>query len=791
MKKMKKLIVLTLTISVFLSACGQTQREINSQEESTTTQTVTAKQMADQIRSKYQGEDIYDYAKPKINVSRDEEFQEKLGFDLADGKFQKFSELVDVYQDSGLTQSISAHYEWDSDTKTLTIAPPLSEPGSIFTTGVETDAPGNDGTSATLFDKGEKKDWGNLSEYYMVQYVDFNTGEKLAKPIVTVFTVKHEIESAPKVSMKLNKQGLPEFSWKKVKGASSYYIMTIPYSKDRGFTGGGTVLGSTKETTWSPQDATYFRIYDVSEAERSEQANIDQYGEGTDPILSDTGMDNYYCVIAVRDTGTSQISNTFATSDLAKQIPYTQEVKKSTQNGESDYADGVLNLPAYKWITMCDGKLVQRLVTYDYDKAKTTTETWADYEKEDMSDLKTKEVDVVEIPYTIEGTGFHGTGIVQNYVKDTLQNDLKALKERQEGLKNKAGTQKVDLSTQQTGKESNLTKTTNLQESNYKVTASNALVEYLAMNMLQGNECIDLTSFPESFDQSKLTDDWQEAVYQNPLILGVKSASISSDGTSMYVEYDTDAQTMLKKQREIEKEVSKVVHQIITNDMSQRDKEMAINKYICDTAQYDEAALDDAQKNDYESVDEKYDDSFTPYGVLINKVGVCASYAGSFKLLADAAGLNTIIVTGYLDGDCPHEWNKVEIDGQWQIVDSTNNDNDQISNALLNLSNRAADKVLMEDDKYMVDSEISKYVAPETPNEYYHVENKFYDESEISTALSKELTSNAKTVLRTNYDMNDDEFHDIGQEVLNQTGMSQMSGFYWMGVVYLTKSADQ
>ena len=63
---------------------------------------------------------------------------------------------------------------------------------------------------------------------------------------------------------------------------------------------------------------------------------------------------------------------------------------------------------------------------------------------------------------------------------------------------------------------------------------------------------------------------------------------------------------------------------------------------------------------------------------MINKVGVCASYASAFKLLADEAKLDAIVVTGYLDGEVPHAWNKVKIGNEWAIVDATNNDNDMV-----------------------------------------------------------------------------------------------------------------
>ncbi|MCQ4691469.1 hypothetical protein NE575_19840, partial [Clostridium sp. SL.3.18] len=42
--------------------------------------------------------------------------------------------------------------------------------------------------------------------------------------------------------------------------------------------------------------------------------------------------------------------------------------------------------------------------------------------------------------------------------------------------------------------------------------------------------------------------------------------------------------------------------------------ELAINQYLCDTAEYDMDALDNAEKNNFETVDEQFNDSLTPYG---------------------------------------------------------------------------------------------------------------------------------------------------------------------------------
>ena len=64
------------------------------------------------------------------------------------------------------------------------------------------------------------------------------------------------------------------------------------------------------------------------------------------------------------------------------------------------------------------------------------------------------------------------------------------------------------------------------------------------------------------------------------------------------------------------------------------------------------------------------------------------------------------MVTGYLDGNLSHAWNKVKIDDEWQIVDVTNNDNEYFFNALLNLPSSVGDRVLVEDKEYMLDKVI-------------------------------------------------------------------------------------
>lgn len=778
-----KSIGILAAVSLLAAGCGKGEEEGTVRDE----EKIEAQKLAQSVKEKYAKEERYEYGEAIRDIERDESLKLEMGFDIMNAGFDEYPQIAAVYQDPELTQRVGTHYEWDEEKQVLSITPPRWNAGGISASQLDPDVPGNEPGALELFDKGELKDWGNLPQYYLAQYVDAKTGEKLNKPLVRVVTVKHEVSQTPRLSISIDDDGLPVFSWQEVKGADNYYVMELGYDQESGYSGAGQVIGETSDTKWKPEQASDFRTFSVSEAERSEDYNIEQYGEGTEPIYPEEVYETYYCVIAVSKKGTSAVSNTFHEQDIARRVPYMEETKMSLEKEGSNYADGFGNMPSYKWVTMCDGTLVQKLLEYDFEQAQRTTEQWGEYEKEDMSDLRLVDVDLVKVPYTIEGTGFTGVVKVQNFNADTWEEDLKEIEKRQEDLRNRAGTRDLEMKeeTEEEEESGREAEEEEVYQTEYEITANSALSEYLAANMLTGTAMIDLSEFPESADQEYLADAWMEAVYQNPMILGVRSAAVSGDGKTMLVQYDTTPETMEEKQKEIAAEVDRVTGEIIREDMSELEKELAINQYLCDTAEYDMEALENAEENQFQTVDEEYSDSFTPYGVLLNQKGVCASYSGAFKLLAQAAGLDCIVVTGNLEGNLPHAWNKVKVDGEWQIVDSTNNDNEQLFNALLNLPDRAAGKVLVEDELFVLDSKLGDYGAPSDEKEYYRLQDKFFEQDQIAASLADELQEGDRATLRTDYDLNDQEFETIAQKVLEDFGGSELAGYYWMGVIYL------
>ncbi len=67
------------------------------------------------------------------------------------------------------------------------------------------------------------------------------------------------------------------------------------------------------------------------------------------------------------------------------------------------------------------------------------------------------------------------------------------------------------------------------------------------------------------------------------------------------------------------------------------------------------------------------EDNWTAYGIMINKYGVCESYSEAFQLLCLKVGICCTPIVGYAGGGA-HQWNAVQLEGQWYACDITFDD---------------------------------------------------------------------------------------------------------------------
>lgn len=807
---LKKGIVTVFAAALVLTGCTsnstvdtdiETQKEEVNEEKSKDTEEKESKTasesgkntLAEDLKKKYSGAGAGEYDGNVIKVNRDESLEIELGYNPWQSDID-LSESFVIYQDADLKFPVDAgYYEYDASTGILTIEPPFYGIAEIGSSEIDiSHLKGNYLTGDT------ESGWGTLSQYYMKTCVDTKTGKKLASPVITVIKVNSEITQAPQLVFDQTEDGYARFSWKQVPGAEGYLLFRVNKDEE-GLWEHAYVFADVKGTEWNSKSEAFESDYDDSILALNYR--FQQYYtsedfatmvEETDSFLAeymieedyDEYYSEYYGVLAYNGNGCSPISNLFSAKDLAHMLP-TERARYS--NEESFFGiNGTMDLPAVMCVTMCDGSTAQKILEYDFDNIQ---------KDEEFNCLRIKGK-ALQTPFTEEFS-------VYEVNWDTLDADLGAIKERQEKLKNKGGNVVPSLKVEDGAQESTDGEQTEekpdgtdkkeeqkteepvvSENTDVKITANSAMSEYIAINMLETNAAIDLSDFPEAADTEKVIDAFFEAQYQNPLILGIQGGSIDAEQRILYVEYDFDREITAGKQEEIQKKVSEIVDDIIEEGMSDVEKEMAINTYLCENACYDDAALENAEKYSFTQVDEEFYDSFTAYGILVDGVGVCASYSAAFKLLADAAELDSIVVTGYLEGSVPHAWNKVKLDDSWYIVDATNNDNDMISNALLNLSDMAAYGTLVENDSFVMDDSLYHYAADADELEYYHTIDSYFDKDEVSDELADLLASDGKAVLRTDYDIDDEEFYEIAQQAANKS-KKNINGFYWMGVIHL------
>ena len=113
-----------------------------------------------------------------------------------------------------------------------------------------------------------------------------------------------------------------------------------------------------------------------------------------------------------------------------------------------------------------------------------------------------------------------------------------------------------------------------------------------------------------------------------------------------------------------------ILRDIITEDMNDYDKILAIYDYLIDSVAYDYAAADAPETRDsYKNV------CYYLEGVFERGRAVCDGKAKAFVLFCAIEGIECLRDTGRSkDGGAGHAWNYVNLDGVWYLIDTTDAD---------------------------------------------------------------------------------------------------------------------
>ncbi len=152
------------------------------------------------------------------------------------------------------------------------------------------------------------------------------------------------------------------------------------------------------------------------------------------------------------------------------------------------------------------------------------------------------------------------------------------------------------------------------------------------------------------------------------------SAPVTADGDSN------------KTPIEFEEEVNNILS-IISPSMSYVEKVLAVHEYFIQNYRYG-YTYDPIKR-------ERSIDSYTAYGIMVSKKGVCEAYSQAFKYIMDELGIPCIVVSGFVRGNEAHAWNMVHIDDEWYHVDVTFDDPNEPGRAH-HMSFLRSDKGIME-----------------------------------------------------------------------------------------------
>ncbi len=115
----------------------------------------------------------------------------------------------------------------------------------------------------------------------------------------------------------------------------------------------------------------------------------------------------------------------------------------------------------------------------------------------------------------------------------------------------------------------------------------------------------------------------------------------------------------------ISNELKSMMDEVIKDDMSDYEKELAIHDWLVSELEYDDSI--DASSTDNGS-----------YGGMVTKKTMCRGYAEAMKLISECCGLETKLIVGNaIDQDgkkVGHAWNQVKLDDKWYHMDATYDD---------------------------------------------------------------------------------------------------------------------
>jgi len=650
---------------------------------------------------------LYDFTAPQAGLERDHEFEIDVDYDVkAENKKRADADDLDrggnappwafqVFYDAALTkQAEYSVYQSDSG-------------GGVTISGTELGKTFGKTEADILDEAGASRGrWGLHDEYFLVSRLE-KDGTERDKPLVTKFTVESEY-AAPEVTFgAADDSGGVTLSWESVEGADTYLIVHHEVTK-RG-DGVFKLVAEVDGTEWSSAGDT--ESFEAKEAPFVSRQNIglqaynyrsqteddvtggEEQDAGEEEIAAETiGFD--LGVIATDGTAFSPYKPyDFTRSAGFLPLEVASNSTRALKNwGASGYIEGIENVQKVLPFVSVDGR-TRSTVAYLDDSAV------LDYGDRWVVPLRGRNTQLGEwIPITKRSTPDPVAAIAQFNAA------------AQEAAP-PTGMPRFDafVAPENTDAEP----VSEVPPTDYPVYGSTEFTRFLAGHLIAQTKSIDISEFVDTPGAPDPYDAVYEARAQNPYVFNVSYVGLRDGGDTLLVTYSLPNDEVAALQAQLKQRVDEVVAAVAPEGLSDREKVTALNEWLVSNAEYDDTAFATLQGDAFDGVPAGYEYAWNATGTLLQGLGVCASYSYAFNALANAAGVQTVVVTGDVLSGGPHAWNKVFVDGQWLAVDATWNDGGDPSAYLMIPDSGFTDSAQRVEDTYwMIDSSIPAYATP-------------------------------------------------------------------------------
>ncbi|AXH35095.1 DUF2510 domain-containing protein [Humibacter sp. BT305] len=647
---------------------------------------------------------LYDYTDPMLALERNHQFEIDVDYDLdaidaahapdPDSSRGANDWAFEVYYDPALTKKAEfSVFQLDPGDE-VTISG--DEMGEAFG-----ENPG------PIAEEGDPlSSWGMHDKYYLVSRAE-KDGTERAKPLVTEFTVQPSLESPDVTFGKAAEDGTISLTWAPVDGAERYLVVTHEVTDDGN--GSWEILDRVEGTEWSSAGA--IEDYEVKEAPfvSAQNVGLDSYSyrgitedevaggyeqpESEEEIAASTlGYD-----IGVIATDGQRYSSfpAYDMEEVAGWLP--REVAFHTATalknwGASGYIEGIENVQKVLPFTSVDGRTRSTVAYIDESVILDYGDRW-------IVPLRGRNTQLGEwIPITKRSMPDPAAAIAQFNAAALAAAPPTGMPRFDEFVAPEVPDEEPVSETPQVA---------------YPVFGSSDFVRFLAAHLIAQTALIDISAYVDAPGAPDPYDALEEAREQNPYAFNISNYSLRDGGDTMLVTYALPTEEVQTMQANLKQRVDEVVGSVVSDGMSDREKVTALNGWLVDNAEYDYAAFDSLLDVSYSGIPAGHENAWNATGTMLQGIGVCASYAYAFNALANAAGVQTIVVSGDVFSGGPHAWNKVFVDGQWLAVDPTWNDGGDPTQYLMIPDSGFTDSAARaEDSSWMVDSLIPTYATP-------------------------------------------------------------------------------